>query len=108
VFLITGLSLSFVILYSNQLLRLWAARSKSPMRKLEKRAPVRSYENFAFHDGVSQPGIRGPTPILDARHGPNQGLLVRIYSGRANLCPAIRDSTLLIRLRGANSPNGAL
>jgi hypothetical protein len=42
VFLIPGLSLSFVTSYSNQLLRLWAARLKSPMRKLEKRAPVRS------------------------------------------------------------------
>jgi hypothetical protein len=30
--------------------------------------------------------------------GPIRDCLVRIYSGRVNLCSAIRDNTLLIRL----------
>src|SRR4029077_15384308 len=34
----------------------------------------RGHEHFGFADGVSQPGIRGLTPVSDPMHMPDQGL----------------------------------
>lgn len=76
VFLITGPNPSSVTSYSNELLRLFGSSIKVVYSETGKTRPgaERGHEHFGFRDGVSQPGIRGLTPMSDPLQRPDQGL----------------------------------
>jgi Dyp-type peroxidase family len=76
VFLITDPDAAFVTLRSNELLRLLSNSIKAVYAEPGNTRPGAEWgrEHFGFLDGVSQPGIRGLTPISDPIRRPNEGL----------------------------------
>jgi len=76
VFLVTGPDRSFVRSYSNELLNALGASIKVVYAEIGNTRPGadRGHEHFGFLDGVSQPGIRGLTPVSDPVLRPNEGL----------------------------------
>jgi Dyp-type peroxidase family len=76
VFLISGPDRSSVTFRSGELLSLMGSSIKVVYSELGTTRPgaERGHEHFGFLDGVSQPGIRGLTPISDPVRRPNEGL----------------------------------
>ena len=76
VFLITGPNPSSVTSYSNELLRLLGSSIKVVYSEMGKTRPgaERGHEHFGFLDGISQPGIRGLTPVSNPMYKPDEGL----------------------------------
>ena len=76
VFLITGPNPSFVTYHGNILGERLGMTIKPVYSEIAKVRPgrERGHEHFGFHDGISQPGIRGLTPVSRPGAAPNQGL----------------------------------
>jgi Dyp-type peroxidase family len=76
VVLMTGPDRSSVTFKSNELLNCLGASIKIVYSEMgnARPGPERGREHFGFVDGVSQPGIRGLTPVRDPRRRPDQGL----------------------------------
>ena len=76
VFLVTGPDPSFVRFYSDELLDALGASIKVVYAEIgnTRRGAERGHEHFGFLDGVSQPGIRGLTPVSNPVLRPNEGL----------------------------------
>lgn len=76
VLLITGSDRPSVVSYSDELIRLLSPSAKVVYAEMAnvRPGPQRGHEHFGFLDGVSQPGIRGLTPLSDPKHRPDQGL----------------------------------
>lgn len=76
VFLVTGPSSSLVTSQSSELLRLLGSSIQVVYSELGKTRTgmQRGREHFGFLDGVSQPGIRGLTPVSDPYRRPDEGL----------------------------------
>src|SRR5262249_44081783 len=77
VFLVTSSDRSSLTSHSNQLLRAIGSSIKVVYSEIGNTRPgrERGHEHFGFLDGVSQPGIRGLTPVSDPMRRPKQGLL---------------------------------
>jgi Dyp-type peroxidase family len=77
VFLVTGHDRSLVGFHSNQLLSFLGSSIKVVYSEIGTTRPgrERGHEHFGFLDGVSQPGIRGLSPVSDPRRRLEQGLL---------------------------------
>jgi Dyp-type peroxidase family len=76
VFLITGPERLLVSHHSSQLLSFLGASIKVVYSEIGNVRPKgeRGHEHFGFLDGISQPGIRGLTPVSDPIHRPSEGL----------------------------------
>ena len=76
VFLITGPNPSFVTYHGNLLGERLGAAIKPVYSEIGTVRPgrQRGHEHFGFRDGISQPGIRGLTPVSRPTVAPNQGL----------------------------------
>jgi Dyp-type peroxidase family len=76
ILLVTGRDRSSVTSHSNQLLRSLGSSIKVVYSEIGNTRPggERRHEHFGFPDSVSQPGIRGLTPVSDPRRRPDQGL----------------------------------
>ncbi len=76
VFLITGPNPSFVTYHGNILGERLGTTIKPVYSEIAKVRPGREsgHEHFGFRDGISQPGIRGLTPVSRPIAAPNQGL----------------------------------
>ena len=76
VFLVAGPDTRSVTSYSNTLLGLLGTSVKVVYSEVGRTRPgsERKREHFGFVDGISQPGIRGLTPVRDPRRRPDEGL----------------------------------
>jgi Dyp-type peroxidase family len=76
ILLITGRDRSSLMSRSDELLRIFGTSIKVVYSGLGNTRPgaQRGHEHFGFLDGISQPGIRGLTPVRDAWRGPSAGL----------------------------------
>jgi Dyp-type peroxidase family len=76
VFLVTGRDRSSVTFHSNELLRLLGGSIKVIYSEIGNTRPgaERGHEHFGFLDGISQPGIRGLTPVSNPMYKPDEGL----------------------------------
>ena len=76
VFLVTGPDQHSVTSRSNELLVYLGSAIKVVYSEIGTTRPgaQRAHEHFGFLDGISQPGIRGLTPVSDPRQRPDQGL----------------------------------
>ena len=74
--LVTSSDRSSLTSHSNQLLRALGSSIKVVYSEIGNTRPgrERGHEHFGFLGGVSQPGIRGLTPVSDRRRRPDQGL----------------------------------
>ena len=75
ILLVTGADLSSVTFQSNELLSPLSGSIKVVYSEIGYTRPgaARGHEHFGFLDGVSQPGIRGLTPVFDTRGRPRSG-----------------------------------
>jgi Dyp-type peroxidase family len=76
IFLITGRDQQHVSSFRDQLLSLLSGSIKVVYAEIGTTRPgkQRGHEHFGFQDGISQPGIRGLTPVLNPISRPDQGL----------------------------------
>jgi Dyp-type peroxidase family len=76
VFLIAGPNKSFVTSHSHSLRGRLGTAIKTIYSEIGMVRPgrERGHEHFGFKDGISQPGIRGMTPVLRPSAAPEQGL----------------------------------
>jgi Dyp-type peroxidase family len=76
VFLVTGPDKSFVTAYGNTLRGRLGTAVKTVYSEIGTVRPgrERGHEHFGFLDGISQPGIRGVTPVSRPSAAPEQGL----------------------------------
>jgi deferrochelatase/peroxidase EfeB len=74
VFLVTGADRSSVTSHSNELLRYLGGSIKVVYSEIGNVRPgeQRGHEHFGFLDGISQPGIRGLTPVSNPRRRPDR------------------------------------
>ena len=76
ILLVTGRDRSSVTFHSNNLLRSLGSSIKVVYSEIGITRPgaERRHEHFGFLDGISQPGVRGLTPVSEPRRRPDQGL----------------------------------
>lgn len=76
VFLIAGPDAWFVTYHANALRERLGSAIKVVYLEMgaTRLGAQRGHEHFGFADGISQPGIRGLTPVSDPRRRPDQGL----------------------------------
>jgi Dyp-type peroxidase family len=76
VFLLTGHERSLVAFHRRQLLGFLGGSIKLVYSEIGNTRPGkdRGHEHFGFLDGISQPGIRGLTPVSNPIRRPDQGL----------------------------------
>jgi Dyp-type peroxidase family len=76
ILLVTGRDRASVTFHSNHVLRLLGSSIKVVYSEIGITRPgaERGHEHFGFLDGISQPGIRGLTPVSDLRRRSDQGL----------------------------------
>ena len=73
---VAGPDPSFVIYHGNALRERFGTAIKIVYSEMGRVRPGQhtGYEHFGFRDGISQPGIRGLTPVSEPRRRPDQKL----------------------------------